>query len=80
MDFDDLGGKFWLKFAGVMFLGAIALFIIMLVFSRVVIEWGFLAALLVMCGLGLLVGWWKDRRDPGTDIEVDTKPPPKLRG
>lgn len=79
LDTDELGGKFWFKLVGVCFAGAIVLGIIMLVFSRVAVEWGFLGALLFMCAIGLLVGWWKDRRDTATDIEVDYKEQPKRR-
>jgi hypothetical protein len=63
-----------------MVLAAIVLFIFMMVFTRVVLEWGFFGALLLLGGMGILIGWIHDRRDKRSNIEVDYKPPPKLRG
>jgi len=80
MDMEGLGAKFWWKFAGVMFLGAIVLFIFMMVFTRVAVEWGFFGALLLLGGLAILAGWIHDRRDKRSNVEVDYKEPPKLRG
>ena len=77
---EGMGAKFWWKFAGVMFLGAIGLFIFMMIFTRVAIAWGAFGALLLLGGIAILTGWIHDRRDKRSANEVDYRPPPKLRG
>ena len=80
MDRKGLARSFWWKFAGVMILGAIVVFIFMMIFTRVALAWGFFGALLLLGGIAILAGWIHDRRDKRSDIEVDYSPPPKLRG
>jgi hypothetical protein len=80
MGWDELGGKFWLKFAGVMIGGAIVLFIFMMLFTRVALEWGAFGALLLLGGGAILVSWIYERRNKVSDNEVDYRKPPKLRG
>ena len=63
MDFDDLGFGFWAKLAGVFLLGAIALIIVLIVFTRAVYAWGLLGAFLGLAAIALLAGWIFDRHD-----------------
>ncbi|HET9116052.1 MAG TPA: hypothetical protein VFN33_08165 [Gaiellaceae bacterium] len=63
MDFDDLGFGFWAKLAGVFLLGAIALIIVLAVFTRAVYAWGLLGAFLFLAAIALLAGWIFDRHD-----------------
>jgi hypothetical protein len=63
MDFDDLGFGFWAKLAGVFLLGAIALIIVLIVFTRAVYAWGLLGAFLFLAAIALLAGWIFDRHD-----------------
>jgi predicted PurR-regulated permease PerM len=60
---DDLGTKFWLKFAGVFVAGGIALFIFLLIFTKAVYAWGIFGAFLVVIALALLAAWIHDRRE-----------------
>lgn len=62
---DDLGAKFWFKMAGVFVVGAIALFIFMIIFLKAIYAWGFLAAFLALAVLALVAGWFVDRRNAG---------------
>jgi hypothetical protein len=62
---DDLGAKFWFKMAGVFVVGAIALFIVMIIFLKAIYAWGFLAAFLALAVLALVAGWFVDRRNAG---------------
>ncbi len=80
MDSEGLGAKFWWKFAGVMVLGAIVLFIFMMLFTRIAVEWGAFGALLLLGGVAILIGFIHDRRDKRSSNEADYRPPPKLRG
>src|SRR6185436_55192 len=73
---EGMGAKFWWKFAAVMVFGAIVLFIFMMVFTRVAMEWRFFGALLLLGGIGILIGWIHDRRDKRSGNEVDYRPPP----
>lgn len=63
MDFDDLGFGFYAKLAGVFLLGAIALAIVLIVFTRAVYAWGLLGAFLFLAAIALLAGWIFDRHD-----------------
>lgn len=63
MDFDDLGFGFWAKLAGVFLLGAIALIIVLAVFTHAVYAWGLLGAFLFLAAIALLAGWIFDRHD-----------------
>jgi hypothetical protein len=63
MDFDDLGFGFYAKLAGVFLLGAIALAIVLIVFTRAVYAWGLLGAFLFLAAVALLAGWIFDRHD-----------------
>jgi hypothetical protein len=60
---DGCGFRFWLKVAGLFVLGAIALFIVMLIFLKAVYAWGFLAAFLLLAVGALALGWLHDRRN-----------------
>ena len=62
MEFDDLGFGFWAKMAGVFLLGAVALIIVLIVFTRAVYAWGILGAFLGLAAIALLAGWISDRR------------------
>ena len=62
---DDLGAKFWFKMAGVFVVGAIVLFIFMIIFLKAIYAWGFLAAFLALAVLALVAGWFVDRRNAG---------------
>ena len=62
---DDLGAKFWFKMAGVFVVGAIVLFIFMIIFLKAIYAWGFLAAFLALAVLALVAGWFADRRNAG---------------
>jgi hypothetical protein len=64
---DDLGASFWFKMAGLFVVGAIALFIFMIIFLKAIYAWGFLAACLVLAVLALVAGWFVDRRNAGID-------------
>jgi hypothetical protein len=63
MDFDDLGFGFWAKLAGVFLLGAIALVIVLAVFTRAVYAWGIFGAFLGLAAIALIAGWIFDRHD-----------------
>ena len=58
---DDLGAKFWFKMAGVFVVGAIVLFIFMIIFLKAIYAWAFLA----LAVLALVAGWFVDRRNAG---------------
>lgn len=77
---EGMGAKFWWKFAGVMVLAAIGLFIIIMLLTRAAVAWGAFGALCVLGGVAILTAWIKERRDKRSDNEVDYRPPPKLRG
>lgn len=59
---DDLGAKFWLKFAGVFLVGAIVLFIFLLLFTKAVYAWGIFGAFLAIVAVALFAAWIHDRR------------------
>jgi uncharacterized membrane protein HdeD (DUF308 family) len=80
MDGEGLGAKFWWKLVGGLLLAAVALFVILAVFSRLAIAFGAFGAFLVLAGTAILASWIKERRDKRSNVEVDYKPPPKLRG
>jgi hypothetical protein len=62
MEFDDLGFGFWAKMAGVFLLGAVALIVVLILFTRAVYAWGILGAFLALAAVALLAGWISDRR------------------
>jgi hypothetical protein len=62
---DDLGASFWFKMAGLFVVGAIVLFIFMIIFLKAIYAWGFLAALLALAVIALVAGWFVDRRNAG---------------
>jgi hypothetical protein len=62
MEFDDLGFGFWAKMAGLFLLGAVALIIVLILFTRAVYAWGILGAFLALAAAALLAGWISDRR------------------
>jgi hypothetical protein len=66
MDDYDPGAKFWWKLAGLFVVGAIALFIVMAVFVKLIYAWGFLGTLLFFAVLALIAGYFADRRNAGT--------------
>lgn len=59
---EDLGARFWLSFAGVMIGGAIALFIVLMLFTRAIFAWGIFGTFVVVALLALVAGWIFDRR------------------
>jgi uncharacterized membrane protein len=64
MDDDDgLGFGFWAKGAGIFVLGAIALFICMMIFLHAIYAWGILGALIALAVVALSIGWIHDRRE-----------------
>jgi VIT1/CCC1 family predicted Fe2+/Mn2+ transporter len=62
MEFDDLGFGFWAKMAGVFLLGAVALIVVLILFTRAVYAWGILGAFLALAAVALIAGWISDRR------------------
>ncbi|HEX4324216.1 MAG TPA: hypothetical protein VHZ77_06240 [Gaiellaceae bacterium] len=62
---DDLGASFWFKMAGLFVVGAIVLFIFLIIFLKAIYAWGFLAAFLALAVLALGAGWFVDRRNAG---------------
>jgi hypothetical protein len=62
---DDLGASFWFKMAGLFVVGAIVLFIVLIIFLKAIYAWGFLAAFLALAVLALVAGWFVDRRNAG---------------
>jgi hypothetical protein len=60
---DDPGGKFWFKLAGLFVVGAIALFIFLIIFVKAVFAWGFLGVFLVMALIALVFGYFIDKRN-----------------
>jgi hypothetical protein len=62
---DDLGASFWFKMAGLLVVGAIGLFIVMIIFVKAIYAWGFLGALLALAVIALVAGWFVDRRNAG---------------
>ena len=59
----DLGGKFWLKLFGAFIVGAIVLFIFLIIFAKAVYAWGVLGAFLGLAAIALFLAWIVDRRD-----------------
>lgn len=60
---DDLGAKFWLKLFGLFIVGAIALFIFLIIFTKAVYAWGILGAFLALAAIALFFAWLHDRRE-----------------
>jgi hypothetical protein len=63
---DGLGAGFFLKLAGVVVAGGIAVMIVCLIFWRAVYAWGFLGAFLALGAVLCLFAWLYDRRNPHT--------------
>jgi hypothetical protein len=62
---DDLGSGFWFKAAGIFVLGAIILFVVLVLLIKAIYAWGILAALLVLAVVASIFGWYADRRNAG---------------
>src|SRR5215475_1793282 len=60
---NELGFKFWAKMAGVLVLGAIACFILLILFSRAIYAWGSLAAFGLLVAAVLFGAWLHDRKE-----------------
>lgn len=60
---DDLGSKFWLRFAGVCIVGAIILLLFTVLLVHAVYAWGIFGALVAVAVIGLALGWMHDRRE-----------------
>jgi len=63
-DEDGLGGRFWLKMAGIVAGVGVLVFVGLILFWRALYAWGFIGAFLVLAAALLLYGWWHDRRNP----------------
>jgi hypothetical protein len=63
---DDPGAKFWFKLAGMFVVGAIVLFIVLIITLKAIYAWGFLGTLLFFAVLALIAGYFADRRNAGT--------------
>ncbi len=59
---DDLGFKFWVKLFGAFVVGAIVLFIFLIIFTKAVYAWGILGAFLALAAIALFFAWMHDRR------------------
>ena len=59
---EELGFRFWVWLAAVIVGGAVALLIVLLLFSRAVYAFGFFGAFLALAVVLLLIGWIYDRR------------------
>ena len=59
---DGLGRGFWLKFMGVLALGAVGMMLAFVLFSNAWAKWGFFGAMIVFTGVLLLIAWIGDRR------------------
>jgi len=62
---DDPGAKFWWKLAGMFVIGAIVLFIVMVIFVKAIYAWGFLGTMLLLAVIALIAGYFTDRRNAG---------------
>jgi hypothetical protein len=60
---DDLGFKFWLKLFGMFIVGAIVLFIFLIIFTKAVYAWGILGAFVGLAAIALFFAWIHDRRE-----------------
>ena len=63
MDTDGLGFGFWVKLFGGFVLGAIVLFIFLIIFTKAIYAWGILGAFLGLAAVALFAGWIHDRRE-----------------
>jgi uncharacterized membrane protein HdeD (DUF308 family) len=59
---EELGRGFWLKLVGGVIALGVALFVLFLIFNRLVWGFGFLGALLIVAGILLVVAWFHDKR------------------
>jgi glucan phosphoethanolaminetransferase (alkaline phosphatase superfamily) len=60
---EKLGGKFWLWLAGVLVVGAIALFLVLVFLTRSYYAWGAFGTFVVFIGILLVFAWVHDRRE-----------------
>jgi cell division protein FtsW (lipid II flippase) len=60
---NELGFKFWAKTAGVLVLGAIACFILLMIFARAWYAWGSLIAFGLLVAAVLFGAWLHDRKE-----------------
>jgi membrane protein implicated in regulation of membrane protease activity len=59
---EELGFRFWVWLAAVIVGGAVALLIVLLLFSKAVYAFGFFGAFVALAVVLLLIGWIYDRR------------------
>jgi uncharacterized membrane protein HdeD (DUF308 family) len=57
-----LGGGFWLKFVGVLLLGAIGAILVFTLFANAWAQWGLFGAIVFFSGVLLAIAWVGDRR------------------
>ena len=60
---NELGFKFWAKMAGVLVVGAIACFILLILFTRAIYAWGSLIAFGLLVAIVLFAAWLHDRKE-----------------
>jgi len=56
------GWSFFLRLAGGALLAGIIFFVIGAIFFRLLFAWGILGFFLFLVVIGLLAGWWSDRK------------------
>jgi hypothetical protein len=59
---EDLGFKFWGWLAGMLILGGIALLVLLWIFYKSTVAWGFFGAFIALALVLLAIGWIYDRR------------------
>jgi phosphatidylglycerophosphate synthase len=57
-----LGGSFWLKFVGVLLLGAIGAILVFLLIANAWAKWGLFGGILFFGAVLLAIAWVGDRR------------------
>lgn len=60
---DSFKRGFWLKFVGVLVLGGIAAFVLLILFTRAIYAWGSLVAFGLLVAVFLLGFWLHDRKE-----------------